>query len=149
MSMNPKDVIRRHLLASPVITAALATYKFDGVNEEPAIFTAMKLPEDRMFPAIILVMPGGTSIGTRSRLGGDFMVNVQVYDDNELSSAVLDKLAIDVWQHCNRNADLSPYMTAGYTAVGCTAAPPTPATDPESYPGYQITTRVKILGPQA
>jgi hypothetical protein len=145
-----KSVIRRLLLADSDVTGALATYPFaDGEAEEPAIFTAYEIPEDARFPAIVLVLVGGTRFGCRGQRGAVWHVDVCVYDDKETSMKPLDDLAFAIWKCCDR-AELWPWLEEeGYDDFGCTAEPPVASKDPESYPGYQIKVHARVLEREA
>jgi hypothetical protein len=145
-----KNVIRQLLLADSTIANALAKYRFaDGEADQPAIFTGYQVPEDTKFPVIVLVFVGGSDFGCRAQRGAVLHVDVQVYDDKEMSTKALDDLAFAIWKCCDR-AELSTYLGAeGYEDWGCTADAPVATSDPESYPGYQIKVHARVLEKEA
>lgn len=135
-----KKVIYQLLSNTANVTDRLAVYEGG-----PAIFTIETLPDNCPFPAIWLSLVGGTPFDTRGNRGADWHLDIEVYDDKDLSSSALDDLAMAIWDACDR-ADLSALLdTEGYMDAGCRASPPSKHGGPDSFPGYLIRVQARTL----
>jgi len=111
---------------------------------EAAIFT-IGLPKNCAFPAVLIRDVTGGSFGTREDTGGEAQLDVQVFDDKELSSKEVRDIAKMLRKLLNRN-DLEPYMTnAGLISYGCVADLPANTNDDLGFPGYTVRVNVRFL----
>ena len=91
------DAIRQLIAADSTITGMLAEYTYTtGQAAEPAIFDS-RVPEDAECPFVFLAWVGGVPFGCRDSHGGDWRVDVTVYDDKDQASAKLRTLARLLW----------------------------------------------------
>lgn len=142
----PREAVRAFLLTVTAITDDLETYEFTTGNVElPAIFSTRVIPEDAKYPAIIIRQAGGVTFGTRGQEGGEFTVDVSVFDDKEANSETLDRLAQNIWTSLNR-ADMATELAAiGMENCGVIANPPFENNDDDGYMGYVISVTVRAL----
>lgn len=132
-------VIFKAIRASDEICALLGTFE-----ALPAVFTT-KLPDKCVFPAVLINDVNGADFGTRGDTGGVSSIDVQVFDDKDLSIQIVRDIAKKIRQLLNR-ADLEPWITdAGFSNYGCIADPPQNTNDGLGFPGYTIRVTVRYL----
>lgn len=141
------DVVRKKLEADSDVYSDLATYQFaTGAAKKPAIFASDSIPEDCAYPAILITQISATSnFGCRAYRGGEWLVDVKLYDDKKLNSELLDSIALAIWKSLHR-ADLSTYLHAeNFTDWGVSADPPTALPDGSGYPGFVVKVKLRVL----
>jgi hypothetical protein len=133
-------LIYKTLIAESEIADELAVYA-----GAPAVFT-QKPPGEIACPFVVINERGGPDFGTRGDKGGTAGLDVQVFDDKELSAKNVRSLARKIRALLHRN-DLEPAATeAGLEIVYCIANMPLNTNDDLGFPGYTIPLQVQFLG---
>jgi hypothetical protein len=133
-------LIYKAIIGNAQIANELAQYA-----SAPAVFT-QRPPGEIACPFIVINERGGPDFGTRGDKGGTAQLDVQVFDDKQLSAKEVRLLARRIRALLHRN-DLEPWATeAGLEVISCIANLPANTNDDLGFPGYTIPVQVQFLG---
>jgi len=137
-----EKALRRRILANPAITANLATYNF-GNAPDTAVFRVPPLPEDVIFPAIVIEVSGATnSFETYGALSAEITGSVSIFGDKYRNDDLPSQIAWLIFKEIHR-IRLDNSALQGWTGYAM-ATPPQNTVGMETFPGFIIQYRAVL-----